>query len=187
MTPNDQIFYWTADGGLLGRLRLATTGDGLCKLALGRESDDAFFSWLTRVMRPASLVRQRTPLFERALAELHAYLSGNLQTFKTPLDLRGTPFQRRVWAEVAGVPYGATTTYGEIAARLDRPRAVRAVGAANGANPLPLFVPCHRVVGADGALRGYGGGLPVKAELLRLESGGLARLGACSVLSLGVQ
>jgi O-6-methylguanine DNA methyltransferase len=183
----EHISFWTADGGPLGRLRLAATGTGLCKVALGREGDDAFFAWLRRVIQPVSLVRRRTSLIERALAELDAYLSGSPQTFETPLDPRGTPFQRRVWAEVARIPYGATAAYGEVAARLGRPRAVRAMGAANGANPLPLFVPCHRVVGADGALRGYGGGLPVKTALLQLEREVLARLDACSVLSLGVQ
>ncbi len=169
LIPNDPISYWSADGGMLGHLRLAASEAGLCKLALGRESDDAFMAWLARVLRPARLLRQRTPLIDQALVELHAYLAGRLRAFETPLDPRGTPFQRRVWAEVARIPYGATASYGEIAARIGRPGAARAVGAANAANPLPLFVPCHRVVGADGALRGYGGGLALKAALLQLE------------------
>ena len=169
MAPSGQISYWTADGGLLGRLRLAASDAGLCKLALGRESDASFHTWLARVARPAGLIHQRTPFVDQALVEIDAYLAGTLQTFETPLDLRGTPFQRRVWSEVARVPYGMTVSYGEIAARIGRSRAARAVGAANGANPLPLFVPCHRVVAADGALRGYGGGLEVKAALLQLE------------------
>jgi O-6-methylguanine DNA methyltransferase len=164
------ISYWTTNSAFLGRLRLAASDAGLCKLALGRESDDAFQAWLGRVMRPAHLIHQKTPLIDQALAEITAYLAGELQVFKTPLDLRGTPFQRRVWAEVAQVPYGTTASYGEIASRIGRPRAVRAVGAANGANPLPLFVPCHRLVGRDGALRGYGGGLEIKAALLQLEN-----------------
>jgi methylated-DNA-[protein]-cysteine S-methyltransferase len=125
------------------------------------------------VVQPACLVHRRTPFIDQALAEIDAYLAGTLKTFETPLDLRGTPFQRQVWAEVARVPYGMTASYGEIAARIGRPRAVRAVGAANGANPLPLFVPCHRVVAVDGALRGYGGGLAVKAALLQLERAAL--------------
>jgi O-6-methylguanine DNA methyltransferase len=165
-----KVFYWTTDNELLGHLRLAATEDGLCKLALGRESDDAFHAWLARVMRPAHLLRQRTPIIDQALIEIDAYLTGVLRTFETPLGLRGTPFQRRVWAEVVRVPYGATVTYSEIAACIGRPRAIRAVGGANGANPLPLFVPCHRVIGADGALRGYGGGLAIKAALLHLEA-----------------
>lgn len=163
------IVYWIAEVGLLGRLRLAASGAGLCRLALGRESDEAFQAWLSRVMRPSRLVYQRSPLIEAALDELAAYLSGQLQTFKIPLDLHGTPFQKRVWVEVTGVPFGATATYGEIAARIGHPKAFRAVGAANGANPLPVFVPCHRIVGADGGLHGYGGGLDIKAALLQLE------------------
>ncbi len=170
MTPNEPISYWTADGGILGRLRLAATHAGLCKLALGAEDDAAFHAWLLRVVQPSRLTCQQTPPINQALAEIKAYLAGKLRTFQTPLDLRGTPFQRQVWAEVARIPYGDTAAYGEIAARIRRPRAVRAVGAANGANPLPLFIPCHRVLGANGALRGYGGGLELKAALLQLES-----------------
>ncbi len=163
------IFYWIADGGLLGRVRLAASEAGLCKLALGREGDDVFLAWLARVAQPSRTVRQRTPLIVGALDELRGYLNGALRAFETPLDLRGTPFQRCVWAAVAEIPYGATRTYGEIATRVGRPKAVRAVGAANGANPLPVFVPCHRVLGVDGALRGYGGGVEIKAALLKLE------------------
>jgi O-6-methylguanine DNA methyltransferase len=173
MTPSEQISHWTANDGMLGRLRLAASGAGLCKLALGRESDASFHTWLARVARPSGLIRQRTLFIDQALAEIDAYLAGGLRTFETPLDLRGTPFQRRVWSEVARVPYGMTVSYGEIAMRIGRPRAARAVGAANGANPLPLFVPCHRVVAADGALQGYGGGLAVKAALLQLERAAL--------------
>jgi O-6-methylguanine DNA methyltransferase len=169
MATDQTLFYWTANDDLLGPLRLAATDAGLCKLALGRESDDAFHAWLARVMRPSDLLHRRTHHIDRALAEIQAYLSGRLRSFQTPLDLRGTPFQRRVWAEVGTVPYGATVTYGDIATRIGHPRAARAVGAANGANPVPLFVPCHRVLGAGGALHGYGGGLEIKAALLKLE------------------
>jgi len=178
-TPNQTVYYWSADHALLGRVRLAATAAGLCKLALGRESDAAFHAWLARIIHPVTLIEGRTPLIETALAQIHAYLSGDLRTFETPLDLHGTSFQRQVWAAVARIPYGATATYGHIAAQIGRPSAVRAVGAANGANPLPLFVPCHRVLGADGGLprkagrrgdlRGYGGGLEIKAALLDLE------------------
>jgi O-6-methylguanine DNA methyltransferase len=172
---SETIVYWITEVDLLGRLRLAASDAGLCKLALGRESDETFQTWLARVIRPSCVVFQRSPPIDMALTELSAYLSGRLQSFETPLDLRGTPFQRRVWAEVAAIRYGEMATYGEIAARIGHPKAVRAVGAANGANPLPIFVPCHRVVGADGRLRGYGGGLDVKAALLRLERSSLGR------------
>jgi O-6-methylguanine DNA methyltransferase len=166
----DQVDIWITQDRVLGRVRLAATEAGLCKVALGQESDQAFYSWLTRLMRPRALVQRRSSLIDQALAEIQDYLGGESRRFLMPLDLRGTAFQRSVWAEVAGIAYGETTTYGEIAARIGRPKAVRAVGAANGANPLPLFIPCHRVVGTDGSLRGYGGGLAVKTALLELES-----------------
>ncbi|MBX5444189.1 MAG: methylated-DNA--[protein]-cysteine S-methyltransferase [Sphaerobacter sp.] len=110
------------------------------------------------------------PLVEQAREELTAYFEGRLQRFTVPLDPVGTAFQRRVWAEVAAIPYGETATYRQIAERIGNPRAVRAVGAANGANPLAIIIPCHRVVGSDGSLTGYGGGLAVKRALLDLEA-----------------
>lgn len=118
------------------------------------------------VQRPAA----PSPLLERARDQLEEYFSGERTVFDLPLSPRGTQFQRRVWEALAEVPWGTTTTYGALAARLGlRPGASRAVGAANGANPLPVVLPCHRVVGADGTLTGYAGGLPRKATLLRLE------------------
>jgi methylated-DNA-[protein]-cysteine S-methyltransferase len=101
--------------------------------------------------------------------QLAAYFAGTLRAFDLPLDLAGTPFQREVWALLREIPWGGTTTYGALARALGRPGAARAVGAANGANPVAIVVPCHRVVGADGALTGFGGGLPMKRALLDLE------------------
>ena len=99
-----------------------------------------------------------------------AYFAGELERFELPLSPTGTDFQRRVWDAVAAIPYGATTTYSEIATAVGRPSACRAVGAANGRNPLAIVIPCHRVVGAAGALTGYGGGLARKRALLDLEA-----------------
>jgi methylated-DNA-[protein]-cysteine S-methyltransferase len=110
------------------------------------------------------------PLLAEAEAQLHDYFAGELTRFDLPLSAHGTEFQRRVWTAVADVPYGSTTTYSALAAALGRPTACRAVGAANGRNPLPVIVPCHRVVGATGALTGYGGGLERKRALLDLEA-----------------
>jgi methylated-DNA-[protein]-cysteine S-methyltransferase len=104
-----------------------------------------------------------------AAAQLEAYFAGELEEFDLPLAPEGTDFQRRVWDAVAAIPYGSTATYGEVAAAIGRPSACRAVGAANGRNPLPIVVPCHRVVGSAGALTGYGGGLERKRALLDLE------------------
>lgn len=112
--------------------------------------------------------------FGEVVAQLAAYFDGTLTEFTVPLAPRGTPFQHEVWRLLCAVPYGATTTYGELAARLGRPGAARAVGHANGHNPISIIVPCHRVVGSAGALTGYGGGLPNKRFLLAHEQGTLS-------------
>jgi len=110
------------------------------------------------------------PLLLDAADQLRAYFAGKLREFDLPLAPRGTPFQLSVWDAVSAIPYGSTATYAEIAAAVGRPSACRAVGAANGRNPLPVIVPCHRVIGAAGALTGYGGGLERKRFLLDLEA-----------------
>lgn len=110
-----------------------------------------------------------SPLLREAAAQVTAFFAGDLVTFDLPLVARGTPFQERVWRELTRIPYGETVTYGELARRVGRPTASRAVGAANGRNPLSIVVPCHRVVGASGDLVGYGGGLPQKRWLLAHE------------------
>jgi methylated-DNA-[protein]-cysteine S-methyltransferase len=107
--------------------------------------------------------------FDEPVRQLEAYFAGERHAFDLALDLHGTPFQRAVWERLLAIPYGETTTYGEIARDLGRPDRARAVGAAVGRTPVPIVVPCHRVVGADGALTGYGGGLERKAALLELE------------------
>jgi methylated-DNA-[protein]-cysteine S-methyltransferase len=114
--------------------------------------------------------RSTEPLFLDAEAQLHAYFASALERFELPLEPRGTAFQRSVWEVVLGIPYGTTSSYSELARELGRPNACRAVGAANGRNPLPVIVPCHRVIGAAGALTGYGGGLERKRMLLALEA-----------------
>ena len=103
--------------------------------------------------------------------ELEAYFAGRLTRFETPVVPEGTAFQRRVWQGLCGIPYGRTVSYGELARQIGAERAVRAVGAANGANPIAIVIPCHRVIGANGSLTGFGGGLPVKRALLDLEQG----------------
>jgi methylated-DNA-[protein]-cysteine S-methyltransferase len=109
------------------------------------------------------------PLLTEAVRQLRAYFAGALREFQLPLDIEGTDFQKRVWGQVAAIPYGETRSYLQIATALGSPQAVRAVGAANGANPVPIVVPCHRVIGASGKLVGYGGGLAMKRWLLELE------------------
>jgi methylated-DNA-[protein]-cysteine S-methyltransferase len=110
-----------------------------------------------------------SPLLRRARAQLEEYFAGRRRSFDLPLSPQGTPFQHSVWMSLARIPYGQTISYARLAALVQRPRASRAVGAANGRNPLPIVLPCHRVIGANGALTGFGGGLPTKQFLLKLE------------------
>lgn len=109
------------------------------------------------------------PLLDAIAAQLDAYFAGERQSFELPLAPEGTDFQRSVWSALARIPYGATCSYATLAHSIGKPAAVRAVGAANGRNPIPIVLPCHRVIGADGSLTGFGGGLPTKRFLLELE------------------
>jgi methylated-DNA-[protein]-cysteine S-methyltransferase len=111
------------------------------------------------------------PVLRAARRQLEEYFALKRKTFEVPLDFVGTPFQKRVWRALLTIPFGETRTYGEIAQDLGDRNATRAVGAANGKNPIPIIAPCHRVIGASGSLVGFGGGLDVKAALLDLESG----------------
>lgn len=110
-----------------------------------------------------------TPLLREARAQLEAYFAGRLKVFSLPLAPEGTAFQQGIWNALRQIPYGETRTYGEIAALAGNPKASRAVGMANNRNPLPVFIPCHRVIGTNGSLTGYAGGLDVKLKLLQLE------------------
>lgn len=112
-----------------------------------------------------------TPLLSRAREQLLEYLAGARREFDLPLRPEGTDFQMRCWRSLCAIPYGQTISYGEQAARVGNPKACRAVGMANNRNPIPILIPCHRVIGRDGALTGYGGGLHIKELLLRLERG----------------
>lgn len=107
--------------------------------------------------------------FKETVRQLHSYFAGELEEFDLPLAPEGTAFQLKVWKRLCDIPYGETISYGELARRLDNPNASRAVGLANGSNPIPIVIPCHRVIGSNGKLTGYGGGLPIKEKLLALE------------------
>jgi methylated-DNA-[protein]-cysteine S-methyltransferase len=142
--------------------RLLLTGDGNALTGLYMLHDDEPLPVRDLAPSPSS--------FGTVSAELEAYFSGELTGFTMPLAPSGSAFQLAVWAELTRIPYGATSTYGDIARALGkRPVAARAVGAANGSNPIPIIVPCHRVIGADGGLTGYSGGLDRKLTLLKLE------------------
>ena len=121
-----------------------------------------------RRLTPSGMLAGLGPL-EEAAAQLAAYFAGERRDFEIAIHPTGTPFQLRVWSEVRRIPYGTNISYAELALRIDHPRAVRAVGAANGANPIPIIVPCHRVIGSSGELTGYAGGLGIKRRLIALE------------------
>ena len=128
------------------------------------------FAGKKRAVRPQGDWTENPKPFAEVARQLRAYFRGELKEFDIPLNMRGTEFQLRVWESLCSIPYGETTSYGEIARRIGRPEAVRAVGAANGSNPIPIVVPCHRVIGSNFSLTGYGGGLSIKEKLLALES-----------------
>jgi len=116
-------------------------------------------------------IKNHTVLIQSAAAQIDEYLAGARTQFSLPLALHGTEFQQEVWQALQTIPYGETRSYKDIAAAIGRPKALRAVGMANNRNPIAIIVPCHRVIGRDGSLTGYGGGLPLKQRLLELEQG----------------
>jgi methylated-DNA-[protein]-cysteine S-methyltransferase len=124
---------------------------------------------------PRDPVEDRAP-FKEVIRQLQAYFEGKLKEFDVPLVLEGTEFQLLVWRNLQKIPYGETVSYGQLARRIGSPDAARAVGLANGSNPIPIIIPCHRVIGSDGGLTGFGGGLPIKKKLLALESKQLSLL-----------
>jgi methylated-DNA-[protein]-cysteine S-methyltransferase len=150
----------------IGALQVAASAECVLSIALPRRrSEPPIERWL----RARFLKRSATPALRAAFVQLREYFAGKRRQFDLPLDPAGTEFQQRVWQMVAAIPYGETVSYGTIAARLGAAQKARAVGAAVGANPIPIIIPCHRVIGTDGALTGYGGGLRMKIWLLRHE------------------
>ena len=157
------LYYTQINDSPVGPLLLAGDQDALHVLAFGvgsrpREIDASWQPDVKGVLKP---IRK----------ELDQYFAGRLKQFSTPVAFRGTQFQNTVWQELRRIPYGETISYLELAKRIKNPKAVRAVGLANGANPIAIVVPCHRVIGANGSLTGFGGGLPTKRALLELEKG----------------
>jgi methylated-DNA-[protein]-cysteine S-methyltransferase len=149
--------------------RLAATDSGLCALLLPNEPPDSLLHWMNRHGKDSVLMENNEKLHPYWI-QLKEYWAGRRTRFTLPIDLKGSPFQRAVWQELQTIPYGTTRSYSEVADAIGRPKAVRAVGTAIGQNPIPIMIPCHRVVGKDGRLAGYRGGLALKRELLRLES-----------------
>jgi O-6-methylguanine DNA methyltransferase len=151
-----------------GTFGAAITPAGLARLTFPREDFAECEAWARRWEPDAARV-STGPALDHLAAELTAYFEGRLKAFTVPLDMRGTPFQVSVWNALRSIGYGETRSYADIARAIGRPKAVRAVGAANGANPVPIIVPCHRVIGSNGKLTGYAGGLDLKLQLLERE------------------
>jgi methylated-DNA-[protein]-cysteine S-methyltransferase len=127
------------------------------------------FSTNGRPARPDPAWQEDSSALGDVIRQLRAYFAGELENFALALAPQGTPFQQKVWSELQKIPYGETISYGELARRIGNPNASRAVGLANGSNPISIVIPCHRVIGSNGKLTGYGGGLPIKEKLLALE------------------
>lgn len=151
----------------VGPLLLAGEESGLrlVRFVSGRRSQSPERDW----------IENKAP-FKEVIRQLQAYFEGKLKEFDAPLVLEGTDFQLLVWRNLQKIPYGETISYGQLAKRIGKPEASRAVGLANGSNPIPIIIPCHRVIGSNGSLTGFGGGLPVKKKLLALESNQLSFL-----------
>jgi methylated-DNA-[protein]-cysteine S-methyltransferase len=153
IVKNDSVFFYRIKGF---DITITDNGSAITGLFFDRE-------------RAAGLRKAETPLIQKAAAQIKEYFEGKRRQFKLPLVMHGTEFQLAVWRALQDIPYGETRSYKEIAVSIGRPRAVRAVGMANNRNPISIIVPCHRVIGHDGKLVGYGGGLPLKQYLLELE------------------
>jgi methylated-DNA-[protein]-cysteine S-methyltransferase len=147
----------------VGRLKLVASERGL--VAILWENDGP-----RRVVLGDLREDDRQPILVETERQLKEYFAGKRQEFSLPLDMNGTPFQKSVWEALLAIPFGETRSYGQLARQLGRPSAMRAVGAANGRNPLSIVVPCHRVIGSSGKLIGFAGGLETKAQLLKMES-----------------
>jgi len=168
MLKRSRPVYYSLQSGPIGHLLLIGDGVALTELYLrGSRMASPI---------PADAVRQDS-LFRQVALELGAYFAGELRAFAAPVAPHGSPFQQQVWSALLQIPYGTTLTYGQLAQRLGQPAAARAVGQANGRNPISIVIPCHRLIGAGGSLVGYGGGLERKRWLLDLE----ARVGRVSV------
>jgi O-6-methylguanine DNA methyltransferase len=158
--------YYTGFETPLGVMWAALTDKGLVQFNLPC-SKDTFMGRLSVHVKGEYI--HDPDKFNELATMLDGYFEGKTEKFEIPLDLRGTPFQKRVWKAIASVPYGSLTSYSQLAVKAGSPRAVRAAGSATGANPIGLIVPCHRVIRSDGGLGGFGGGLPLKRKLLEIE------------------
>ncbi|WP_159888423.1 methylated-DNA--[protein]-cysteine S-methyltransferase [Paenibacillus puerhi] len=173
--PAEAAIYWSLLEEGDWRLHMAATSEGVCFIGSQQQPLDELQQWAAARLPGRALIRDDARL-QPYRAELAEYLQGARTSFSLPFDYRGTPFQLSVWRALGEIPYGQTKSYSDIAEQIRRPAAVRAVGAAIGANPILITVPCHRVIGKGGALTGYRGGIQMKERLLELERGNPALL-----------
>jgi len=165
---------WTSIDSPIGPLLIAVEQDQLCAIEFGDDEQavERLRLWVKNRFPTSDWIqteRDRDSVLAEVAKQLEQYFAGERMGFDVPVNLRGTPFQLRVWEALRSIPYGQTRSYKDIAEQIDSRKAVRAVGGANNRNPLPIIVPCHRVIGAKGALVGYGGGIHIKEKLLHLE------------------
>jgi len=167
-----EVLYTTRFETPFGSLRIVSSEKGLVYIELPNESGRGFEGWKKTHSRDAKVIERRAAqgVQQDVIDQLLEFTKGKRREFTLDLDLRATDFQLAVYQHVAKIGYGETQSYSDIANAIDKPKAVRAVGAANGANPIPLIIPCHRVIARGGALQGYAGGLKLKARLLAMES-----------------
>ncbi|MNZ45520.1 Epoxyqueuosine reductase [compost metagenome] len=169
----EQVLYVDEMDSPIGKLTLVTSKQGLCHIEFGAYDgcSDFLNRWALRYYKGAQVVASKEAL-SAVTVQLEEYFAGKRQQFDLKLDLQGSEFQRKVWNALLTVPYAKTASYKDIAESIGQPKAVRAVGGANNKNPVPIVVPCHRIIGSNGALVGYGGGLSIKEKLLSLETAG---------------
>jgi O-6-methylguanine DNA methyltransferase len=162
------MVYCTSFDSKIGLLYVASTDKGVCKISLPRQTKRDFIRWLNENFEDSEVVDNKSRNRD-IIDQLNRYFNGRLAKFTCAMDVIGTPFQVRVWKELTKIPYGTTITYKQLAKRIGTSRGFQAVGRANAANPLPIIVPCHRVLGTDGSLVGYASGIKTKEFLLKLE------------------
>ena len=162
------MVYCTSFDSKIGLIYVASTEKGVCKVSVPRQSKRDFFRWLRDNFDDSEVTDNKSRNRE-AIDQLTRYFNGKLAKFTCNVDMIGTPFQTRVWRELVKIPYGTTISYKQLAKRLGTSKGFQAVGRANASNPVPIIVPCHRVIGTGGSLVGYASGLKTKEFLLKLE------------------
>ncbi|WP_199427049.1 methylated-DNA--[protein]-cysteine S-methyltransferase [Thermaerobacillus caldiproteolyticus] len=168
VAKNNLTVYWTLFMYEQWQMHIAATSNGLCYVGSPNKPFEELANWVTKRF-PNSVLVQDDEKLQPYTVELAEYFQGKRKTFTIPVDLYGTPFQLSVWNALCEIPHGQTQSYSEIANHIQKPTSVRAVGTAIGANPVLIVVPCHRVIGKNGTLTGYRGGLEMKKRLLQLE------------------